>query len=102
MLTAANGSSFTLVDALYVLGIKKNLLSVSALARLGLVVKFVDDRCTVHDLSFGVMKLLHRAFYAVGYISSLCMASVGKILQMLLWIQRLFQMQNFGMHVLGI
>ncbi|MCO5612523.1 hypothetical protein L7F22_066791 [Adiantum nelumboides] len=53
VLTAANGSSFTLVDALYVLGIKKNLLSVSALARLGLVVKFVDDRCTVHDLSFG-------------------------------------------------
>ncbi|MCO5579467.1 hypothetical protein L7F22_033322 [Adiantum nelumboides] len=53
VLTAANGSSFTLVDALYVLGIKKNLLSVSALASLGLVVKFVDDRCTVHDLNFG-------------------------------------------------
>ncbi|WP_165303590.1 DDE-type integrase/transposase/recombinase, partial [Enterobacter cloacae complex sp. CH23B] len=53
VLTATNGSSFTLVDALYVPGIKKNLLSVSALARLGLVVKFVDDRCTVHDLSFG-------------------------------------------------
>ncbi|MCO5550454.1 hypothetical protein L7F22_003941 [Adiantum nelumboides] len=53
VLTAANGSSFTLVDALYVPGIKKNLLSVSALARLGLVVKFVDDRCTVHDLSSG-------------------------------------------------
>ncbi len=53
VLTAANGSSFTLVDALYVPGIKKNLLSVSALARLGLVVKFVDDRCTVHDLTFG-------------------------------------------------
>ncbi|MCO5612030.1 hypothetical protein L7F22_066292 [Adiantum nelumboides] len=53
VLTAANGSSFTLVDALYVPGIKKNLLSVSALARLGLVVKFVDDRCTVHDLRFG-------------------------------------------------
>ncbi|MCO5603216.1 hypothetical protein L7F22_057363 [Adiantum nelumboides] len=53
VLTAANGSSFTLIDALYVPGIKKNLLSVSALARLGLVVKFVADRCTVHDLSFG-------------------------------------------------
>ena len=48
-----NGSSFTFVDALYVPGIKKNLLSVSALARLVLVVKFVDNRCTVHDLSFG-------------------------------------------------
>jgi len=75
-----NGSSFTLVDALYVLGIKKNLLSVSALARLGLVVKFVDERCTVHDLNFGVMKLLHWAFYVVGYISSLCMPSVCRIL----------------------
>ncbi|MCO5594179.1 hypothetical protein L7F22_048203 [Adiantum nelumboides] len=53
VLTAANNSSFTLVDALYVPGIKKNLLSISALARLGLVVKFVDDRCTVHDLNFG-------------------------------------------------
>ncbi|MCO5562978.1 hypothetical protein L7F22_016614 [Adiantum nelumboides] len=53
VLTAANGSSFTLVDALYVPGIKKNILFVSALARLGLVVKFVDDRCTVNDLSFG-------------------------------------------------
>ncbi|MCO5556545.1 hypothetical protein L7F22_010094 [Adiantum nelumboides] len=53
VLTATNGSSFTLVDALYVLGIKKNLLSVYALARLGVVVKFMDDRCIVHDLSFG-------------------------------------------------
>ena len=53
MLDAANGGSFILHDALYVPGIKKNLLSVSALARVGLVVKFVDDRCTVHDLSDG-------------------------------------------------
>ncbi|MCO5548742.1 hypothetical protein L7F22_002203 [Adiantum nelumboides] len=50
---AANGSSFTLVDALYVLAIKKNLLFVYALARLDLVVKFVNDRCTVHYLNFG-------------------------------------------------
>ena len=28
-------------------------MSVSALARLGLIVKFVDDRCTIHDLTFG-------------------------------------------------
>ena len=53
VLTSANGSSFTLSDALYVPGIRKNLLSVSALARLGFVVKFVDDRCTVHDLTSG-------------------------------------------------
>ena len=53
VLTAVNGSSFTLSDALYVPGIKKNLLSVFALARLGLIVKFVDDRCTIHDLTSG-------------------------------------------------
>ena len=50
MLNAANGSTFTLYDALYVPGIKQNLLS---LANIGLVVKFVDDRCIVHDLSYG-------------------------------------------------
>jgi transposase InsO family protein len=53
ILATADGSSFTLSDALFVPGIKKNLLSVSALAKIGLVVKFVDDRCTVHDLSNG-------------------------------------------------
>ena len=53
VLTAADGSTFTLTDALYVPGIKKNLLSVSALAKIGLLVKFMDDRCTVHDLSYG-------------------------------------------------
>ena len=53
VLTTTNGSAFTLKDALYVPRIKKNLLSVSALTRCGLIVKFVDDRCTVHDLSFG-------------------------------------------------
>jgi len=51
--SAANGSSFTLFDVLYVPGIKKNLLSVSALTRIGLVMKFIDDKCTVHDLSAG-------------------------------------------------
>ena len=53
VLNTANGSTFTLYDVLYVPGIKKNLLSVFALAKIGLVVKFVDDRCTVHDLSYG-------------------------------------------------
>ncbi|MCO5581848.1 hypothetical protein L7F22_035737 [Adiantum nelumboides] len=67
LIIAANGSSFTFVDALYVPGLKKNLLSVSALARLGFVVKFVDDRCTVHDLSSGdeivVSSILCRGLY---------------------------------------
>ena len=53
MFIATNGSTFTSSDVLYVPGIKKNLLSISALAKIGLVVKFVDDRCTVHDLSNG-------------------------------------------------
>ncbi|MCO5550514.1 hypothetical protein L7F22_004001 [Adiantum nelumboides] len=39
----------TLVSALYVPRIKKDLLSVSASAKLGLVVKFMDDKCTIHD-----------------------------------------------------
>ena len=39
--------------ALYVPRIKKNLLSVSTFAKIGLIVKFVDDRCIVHDLSSG-------------------------------------------------
>ena len=53
IMTTANGSSFTLPYTLFVLGIKKKLLSVLALAKIVLVVKFVDDRCTVHDLSNG-------------------------------------------------
>ena len=67
-MTVANGIPFTLRDALYVPGIKKNLLSVSALARDGLVVKFVDDRCTIHDLSETMISLLHLAHYVVVYI----------------------------------
>ena len=53
VLNAANGSTFALYDALYVPRIKKNLLSISALSKIGLVVKFVDDKCTIHDLSYG-------------------------------------------------
>ena len=54
VLVVANDNAFTLRDVLYVPGIKKNLLSLSALiTRVGLVVKFVDDRCTIHDLSDG-------------------------------------------------
>ncbi|RYA85062.1 hypothetical protein DD594_25215 [Enterobacter cloacae complex sp. 4DZ1-17B1] len=51
-------------------------------------------------ISVLVMQLLHLAFCVVGCISSLCMTSVDKILQMLLQVKGLFQMQNFGMHVL--
>ena len=53
VLTTTNGSTFTLLGALYVPGIKKNLLSIFALAKIGLVVRFVDDRCNVHDLTDG-------------------------------------------------
>ena len=53
VLIAANDSTSTLSYVLYVLGIKKNLLSVFGLAKIGLVVKFVDDRCIAHDLSNG-------------------------------------------------
>ena len=67
VLDATNGGSFILHDALYVLGKKKNLLSISALAKAGLVVKFVDDRCTTHDLSETAIQLLHQASYVVGY-----------------------------------
>ncbi|KAH7421779.1 hypothetical protein KP509_13G075100 [Ceratopteris richardii] len=66
VLTIVDGSSFTLSDAsdaLFVRGIKKNLLSVSALAKIGLVVKFVDDRCTIHDLSNGASGILCRWLY---------------------------------------
>ena len=52
-LVVTNGSTFTPLDALYVPGIKKNLLSVFALAKNVLVVNFVDDRCTIHDLIDG-------------------------------------------------
>lgn len=33
------------------LGLKRNMFLVSALTRIDLIVKFVDDKCTVHDLS---------------------------------------------------
>ena len=41
------------VDVLYVPRIKKDLLSIHALTRIGLVMKFIDDKCIVHDLSAG-------------------------------------------------
>ena len=53
VLDATNGRSFILHDALYVPRIKKNLLLVSALTRMGLVMRFINDKCIVHDLSVG-------------------------------------------------
>ena len=44
VLIAKDGSVFTLSDALFVPGIKKDLLSIFTLAKVGLVVKFVDNR----------------------------------------------------------
>ena len=63
----ANGSTFTLLDALYVPGIKKNLLSIFALAKNGLVVKFVDDRCTIHDLRDGNV-IVASGLYVAAFI----------------------------------
>ena len=49
-------------------GSKKNLLSSFAFTKIGLIVKFVDDRCTVHDLSLAIL-LLHLVCFVEGYIS---------------------------------
>ncbi|MCO5603161.1 hypothetical protein L7F22_057308 [Adiantum nelumboides] len=53
--TCANNASYPIkgVDVLYILGIKKNLLSVSSLAKNGLRVIFEDDRCIVRDRENG-------------------------------------------------
>jgi hypothetical protein len=70
VLTTTDGSSFTLSDVLFVTRIKKNLFSVSALPKIVLVVKFVDDRCTLHDLCPMVILLLLLAFYIMACIRS--------------------------------
>ncbi|MCO5554729.1 hypothetical protein L7F22_008263 [Adiantum nelumboides] len=53
LITISNGSDLCLPNVLYVLGIKKNLLSVSSLAKSGLRVVFEDDRCVVRDRENG-------------------------------------------------
>ncbi|MCO5549363.1 hypothetical protein L7F22_002833 [Adiantum nelumboides] len=53
LITISNGSDLCLPDVLYVPGIKKNLLSVSSLAKNGLRVIFEDDRCIVRDRENG-------------------------------------------------
>ncbi|MCO5548699.1 hypothetical protein L7F22_002158 [Adiantum nelumboides] len=53
LITISDGSNLCLPDVLYVPGIKKNLLSVSSLAKNGLRVIFEDDRCIVRDRENG-------------------------------------------------
>ncbi|MCO5572608.1 hypothetical protein L7F22_026365 [Adiantum nelumboides] len=53
LITILDGSDLCLPDVLYVPGIKKNLLSVSSLAKNGLRVIFEDDRCIVRDRENG-------------------------------------------------
>ncbi|MCO5559738.1 hypothetical protein L7F22_013340 [Adiantum nelumboides] len=53
LITISDGSNLCLPDVLYVPGIKKNLLSVSSLAKNGLRVIFEDDRCIVRDQENG-------------------------------------------------
>ena len=51
--TIADGTDLCLSDVLYVLGIKRNLLSVSSLSKNGFRVIFEDDTCAVHDRENG-------------------------------------------------
>ncbi|MCO5594752.1 hypothetical protein L7F22_048785 [Adiantum nelumboides] len=53
LITISDGSDLCLPDVLYVPGIKKNLLSVSSLAKNGLRVIFEDDICIVRDRENG-------------------------------------------------
>ncbi|MCO5547920.1 hypothetical protein L7F22_001375 [Adiantum nelumboides] len=53
LITILDGSDLCLLDVLYVPGIKKNLLSVSSLAKNDLRVIFEDDRCIVRDRENG-------------------------------------------------
>ncbi|MCO5589095.1 hypothetical protein L7F22_043061 [Adiantum nelumboides] len=53
LITISDGSKLCLPNVLYIQGIKKNLLSVSSLAKNGLRVIFEDDRCIVRDRENG-------------------------------------------------
>ncbi|MCO5611452.1 hypothetical protein L7F22_065705 [Adiantum nelumboides] len=81
LITISDGSDLCLPDVLYVPRIKKNLLSVSSLAKNGLRVIFEDDRCIVRDRENGYSlittetktqamqdaELWHARFGHVGY-----------------------------------
>ena len=51
--TIANGGVVILKNVLYVAGIKKNLILVPLIAKVGLHIHFVDDKCMVHGFSDG-------------------------------------------------
>ncbi|MCO5578651.1 hypothetical protein L7F22_032495 [Adiantum nelumboides] len=53
LITISNGSYLCLPDVLYVVGIKKNLLSISSLAKNHIWVIFEDDRCIARDRENG-------------------------------------------------
>ncbi|MCO5568254.1 hypothetical protein L7F22_021951 [Adiantum nelumboides] len=53
LITISDGSDLCLPDVLYIPGIKKNLLSVSSLAKNSLQVIFKDDKCIVRDRENG-------------------------------------------------
>lgn len=65
MLVSAKGSTFTLTNVLYVLGITRNLLSIPALDKVGLVLKFANGRCTIHDLNNGEIIFAHMWYVMV-------------------------------------
>ena len=65
ILTTLGRSSFTLLDALFGPKIKKNLLSVSTLAKIGLVVKIVYGRGTIQDLSNGDVIIVYGILFVV-------------------------------------
>ena len=72
MLTSTDDSTFTITNALYVPGIKKNLLAIFAPAKIGLLVKFMDDRCRVHDIFYGD-SIIASGFYVEGFTSLIAM-----------------------------
>ncbi|MCO5609606.1 hypothetical protein L7F22_063836 [Adiantum nelumboides] len=53
LIIISDGSDLSLPNVLYVPGIKKNLLSISSLAKNGLRVIFEDDKCIVQDQENG-------------------------------------------------
>ena len=81
VLTATNGFTFTLLDAI-------------------LVVKFLDDRCNVHDLTY-VDTIVASCLLFCRLYKLVPMANVWKMWYVQLYICKL-QLQNFGMHNLVI
>ena len=102
-LTSANGGVILLKNALYVPGIKKNLISVPLIAKAGLHVHFVDDKCKVHDLSNGdtivmsgtLCNGLYRLDTYKGVASNALVAHTSSLTEMELWHAR-FGHLNFN------